>query len=65
MKVLVNYVIQNVEYHVHQSEIIEITSPPYTYSSDVPMNGVMKWLERKQMELLENQKVVITSLYNL
>ena len=65
MKALINYVVQGVDNHIHQSEILEITSPPYTFSPEVPMSEVIKWLEKKQKQLTGNQKLVLTSMYKM
>ena len=65
MKALINYVVQDVENHRHQSEILEITSPPYTFSPEPPISEVMKWAERKQHELPNNQKLVIMSMFKI
>ena len=65
MKVLVNYVIQDAKEHSHHSEILEIASPPYTFSSDPPVHKVMKWVDEKQNTLPEGQKIVIMSIYKI
>jgi hypothetical protein len=49
MKTLTNYEIQDAREHLHLSEILEITNPPYTFSSDPPVSEVLKWLEKKQI----------------
>ena len=43
MNVLVSYVVQDERAHVHHSEILEISSPPYTWSADPPVTTVMTW----------------------
>lgn len=65
MRTLINYVVQDVKEHVHHSEIIEITSPPYTFSPDPPVSEIMKWAENKQSLLTEGQKLVVMSMYKL
>ncbi len=65
MKTLINYVVQDSKVHKHESEILEITSPPYTFSPEPPVCEVMKWVERKQRGLPEGQKLVIMSMFKL
>jgi hypothetical protein len=65
MKTLINYVVQDAREHSHLSEILEISSPPYTFSSDPPVSEVMKWMEKKQNELFEGQKLIIMSMYKI
>ena len=47
MKTLINYVVQDSKEHKHESEILEITSPPYTFSPEPPISEVMKWAEEE------------------
>ena len=65
MKVLVNYVVQGASEHSHYSEIQEIASPPYTFSSDPPVHMVLNWMEKKQNTLPEEQKIIIMSIYKI
>lgn len=65
MKTLVNYVVQDAENHKHESEILEITSPPYTFSPEPPITEVMKWAQRKQNELSKGQKLIILSMFKI
>lgn len=65
MKTLVNYVVQDDNKHVHQSEILEITSPPYSFSPEPPISEVMKWAEKKQAGLLKGQKLVLISMFKV
>lgn len=65
MKVLVNYVVQDAKEHSHHSEILEIDSPPYSYSSDPPVHTVIKWVDEKQNTLSGGQKIVIMSIYKI
>ncbi len=65
MKTIINYVIQNAKSHVHQSEIIEIDSPPYTFSHEPPVSEVLKWAEQKQQMLPPGHKLVVQSMYKL
>jgi hypothetical protein len=65
MKTMVSYVVQDAENHKHQSEILEITSPPYTFSPEPPISEVMKWAERKQKELSQGQKLVVLSMFKI
>lgn len=65
MKALVNYVIQDAKKHLHYSEILEILSPPYTFSSDPPVHDVMKWVEKQQNTLPDGQKIFLISMYKI
>ena len=65
MKVLVNYVIQGDKDHRHESEIINIYSPPYTFSPEPPVPEVMKWADKKQTELIHGQKLVVLSMFKV
>ena len=65
MKVLVNYVVQDAREHFHHSEILEIATPPYGFSSDPPVHMVVKWMEEKQNTLSDDKKIVILSMYKI
>jgi hypothetical protein len=65
MKTLINYVVQDAKEHKHESEILEFNSPPYTFSPEPPVSEVMKWVEMKQKELLDGQKLIIMSMFKL
>jgi len=65
MKALINYVVQDAKEHKHESEILEINSPLYTFSPEPPVSEVMKWAEMKQKELLDGQKLIIMSMFKL
>ena len=65
MKVIVNYVVQDVIKHKHESEILNILSPPYTFSPEPPATEVMKWAERKQTELPDGKKLVVLSMFKI
>jgi hypothetical protein len=65
MKTLRNYVVQDAKEHKHESEILEITSPPYTFSPESPICEVMKWVENKQNEIPQGQKLIIMSMFKI
>lgn len=65
MKILVNYVVQDVKDHRHESEILNIISPPYTFSPEPSATEVMKWAERKQTELPDGEKLVVLSMFKI
>ena len=65
MKVLVNFVIQEEKDHRHESEIIDISSPPYTFSPEPPVSEVKKWADKKQKELMQGQKMIVLSMYKV
>ena len=65
MKTLINYVVQDAKEHKHDSEMLEINSPPYTFSPEPPVSEVMKWAEMKQKALLDGQKLIIMSMFKL
>jgi hypothetical protein len=65
MKTMVNYVVQDTENHKHQSEILEITSPPYTFCPEPPIYEEMKWAELKQKELSQGRKLVVLSMFKI
>lgn len=65
MKVLVNYVIQGEKDHRHESETINISSPPYTFSPEPPAPEVMKWVEKRQTELMLGQKLIVLSMFKV
>lgn len=65
MKILVNYVIQDAKDHHHESEIIDVLSPPYTFSPEPPVEVVWKWAEKKQTELPDGEKLILLSMYKL
>lgn len=57
--------VQDAKEHKHDSEILEINSPPYTFSPEPPVSEVMKWAEMKQKALLDGQKLIIMSMFKL
>lgn len=65
MKILVNYVVQDLKGHRHEFEILNIISPPYTFSPEPPATEVMKWAERKQSELSDGQNLIVMSMYKI
>jgi hypothetical protein len=65
MKTMVSYVVHDAENHKHQSEILEITSHPYTFSPEPPISEVMKWAKRKQSELSKGQTLVVVSMFKI
>ena len=58
MKTLINYVVQDSKEHKHESEIMEITSPPYTFSPEPSVCEVMKWAKKKQNKLRAGHKFI-------
>ena len=65
MKVIVNYVVQDVKEHRHESEIIDTISPPYTFSPEPQAEVIMVWAERKQRELSEGKKLIVLSMFKI
>ncbi|MBN2522531.1 MAG: hypothetical protein JXB24_04620 [Bacteroidales bacterium] len=65
MKTLINYVVQDAKEHKHESEILDISSPPYTFSPEPPVSEVMKWVEMKQKELPDGQNLIIMSMFKI
>ena len=65
MKILINYVVQDSKDHRHDSEIIDIQSPPYTFSPEPPVSEVMKWVEFKQGELSSGKKLIVLSMFKV
>ncbi len=65
MKTYVSYIIQTPGGHTHGFEILDIQSPPYTYSSDPPVSEVLKWAEKKQKDLPQNQKIEVVGMYKI
>ena len=65
MKILVNYVVQDVKEHRHESEIIYIVSPPHTFSPEPPAEEVWKWAEKKQTEFKDGKKLMVLSMFKI
>lgn len=65
MKVYVSYVIQDDLGHQHYSKYLNFTSPPYTFSSDPPVDLVIDWAKVEEATLKTNQKIIITSIYKM
>jgi hypothetical protein len=65
MKVLVNYVVQGEKEPRHQSEILDISDPPYTYLfyTTPPVDVVLNWLAQKQSNQYDKQQLILTSMY--
>lgn len=65
MKILVNYVVQDLKDHRHGSEIIDTISPPYTFSPEPPVEVVMEWAHSKQGKLSDGQKLIVLSMFKI
>jgi len=65
MKTLVSYVVQDANTHWHQSEIVDIKIPPYSFSAEPPVSEVVKWAEMKQKELTTGQKLILTGMFKI
>lgn len=65
MKTLVSYVLQDEAGHEHQTEILDVRTPAYSFSSDPPVSEVMKWAERKQQELPPNKRLIILNMFKM
>lgn len=65
MRNLITYVIQNEKGHKHFSEILNISSPPYSYNSDPSMPNVMDWAQKKKVELKKDEELVILNVLKL
>jgi hypothetical protein len=65
MKTYISYVVQDETTHKHLSEVLEIKSPPYSYSYDPQVDEVMKWADEKRKELKQEESLVITSMFKL
>ena len=65
MKVYVSYVIQDELGHQHYSKYLNVTSPPYAFSSDPPVDQVMDWAKIEEATLKTDQKIIITSIYKV
>ena len=65
MKVFVSYVLQRAPYHSHHSEVIDILSPPYTYSPHVDGSSIMDWVENKREKLEVDQQLIVLNYFKL
>lgn len=63
MKAFVSYVIQNDTGHRHLSEAIPIKSPPLYYSTELPVQQVFEWAEKKQAELPKGEKLIVINFF--
>jgi len=65
MKILVNYGVQDEKDPRHDSEILNIISPPYSFSPEPTATEVMKWAKRKQGELSDGKKLIVLSMFKI
>ncbi len=65
MRIYISFVIQGSSGHKHASEVLQLDSPAYTYTSDIPVARIMEWAETQQKSLPEDQKLVIISILQL
>ncbi len=65
MKVYVSYVIQNKNSHSHQAEIVDVKTPPVSYSPDPPVLAIMDWAKEKQRNMTHEDNMIITSIYKI
>ena len=61
MKIYISYVEQDEKVHKHFSETIEVN---VNYCSR-KMPEVMKWIEKKQTQLLNGQKVILLNMFEI
>ncbi len=50
-KVYISYVIQRGEQHIHESALVDVALPKYSFYLDNSSQQVVKWAETKQTEL--------------
>lgn len=65
MKTFVSYVIQENDKHRHLSDIIDVNIPPYSFSPDPPVSGVMEWAKNKQASLRSNQRLILVNIFKI
>ena len=65
MKALVNYVLQNNDRHSHHSEILDIQSPPYSYSTYIDRSSIMEWEQNKKKNLTNGEELVVLNYVKL
>jgi hypothetical protein len=63
MKTLVSYVLQEKDRHEHLSEVLDITDPPVTYSTEIPVSQVIQWAKEKRRALSPDQELIILGIY--
>lgn len=65
MKTYISYVIQDEKGHVHRADVVETSSPPYSFNSDPQVSTVMEWAKEKKKILSKHQELVITGMYKI
>ncbi|MEQ9424065.1 MAG: hypothetical protein RJQ09_06595 [Cyclobacteriaceae bacterium] len=65
MKTFISYVVQYNGDHSHNSEVIDIKSPPYSYSADPVVSEVLKWAEKKQTSLGKDEKLIVLNMFKI
>ena len=61
MKTYVSYVVQDEKEHKHFSEIIEVN---VNYCSR-QMPEVIKWVELKQVQLTDGEKIILVNMFEI
>lgn len=64
-QVYISYVVQGDEVHTHHSEIVEIPSPQISIYSDNVSKNVIEWVNAKQREMPDHEKIVIMNFFSI
>ena len=65
MKTFVSYIIQNNGMHSHKSEVVETSTPPYSFSSDPPVDEILKWAREKELSLENDEKLIVLNMLKI
>ena len=61
----ISFVIQKGENHIHDSAIAELSLPKFWFYSDNTSQEVLKWIDRKQTELNNDEKIILLNYFNI
>lgn len=64
-KLYISFVIQSDQNHIHDFEIVELAKPKFGIYADNSSQGVIKWMETKQTQLPQNEKIVVLNYFNI
>lgn len=62
-KLYISFVIQTDQIHIHDFVIVELPKPKFGIYADNSSQEVIKWMEGKQRQLVQNEKIVVLNFF--
>lgn len=64
-KTYISFVIQKGEQHIHDFAIVDFALPKYNFYFDNESQQVVDWANKKQGELKNDEKLVVTNFFHV